>query len=144
PSNGGSVLFPCITMKNDLTSLKKRKKIHVSLRQIALRMKILSFLLMVCTLHISAKSLSQTVTIHTTNERMATILQLVKKQTGYNFLYNNKVLVALSPVTISADEMPLANFLYLLLTSKNLTYTLSGKNILISKDRTQPNKKPAE
>jgi len=99
-------------------------------------MKILSFLLFVCALHISAKSLSQTVTIHTTDKDITAILLLVKNQTGYNFLYNNKLLEELSPVTISVHNMPLPDFLNLLLADKNLTYTLSGKNILISQVQT--------
>jgi len=100
-------------------------------------MKILSFLLFVCALHISAKSLSQTVTIHSNHKEIAAILQLVKNQTGYNFLYNNKLLEELPPVTISVRNMPLSSFLDLLLADKNLTYTLSGKNILISRERTK-------
>jgi len=97
-------------------------------------MKIIAFLLCVCSLHISAKGLSQTVTIQAKHEKLAMILQQVKKQTGYNFLYNHRILEEQSPVSITVKNMPLSHFLDMLLTKRQLKYIISEKNVLISKN----------
>ncbi len=89
--------------------------------------------MLVCAIHISAKGLSQSVTIHAKDEKITEILREVKRQTGYNFLYNHGILEELTPVTITVRDLPLNSFLDILLRERNLKYAVSANNVLISK-----------
>ncbi|HEX8609517.1 MAG TPA: hypothetical protein VF679_12825, partial [Pedobacter sp.] len=54
-------------------------------------MKLTAILLLIGTLHLSAASYSQSITISKRNTTLSSLFKDVKKQTGYLFFYNGKV-----------------------------------------------------
>jgi TonB-linked outer membrane protein, SusC/RagA family len=96
-------------------------------------MKLTCVFLTAAILQVSAKGLSQNVTYSGTGVPLETIFKEVKKQTGYVFFYKENVLTGTKPVTISAQNMPLEQFLTTILAGQSLKYVIKSKSISISK-----------
>lgn len=99
--------------------------------QILLVMKLTAILLTTFFLSVSAKVVSQNVTFSGERVPLKTVLSAVEKQTGYAILYTSSALETSSPVTVSAADVPLEDFLAELFKPLPLTYNVSGKNILV-------------
>lgn len=102
-------------------------------------MKATTFLLLIGCMHLSAASWSQTVTLRAKDQSLKQIFESVEKQTGYWVAYNDRLISRSKPITIDAENMALTRFLEQVLTPQSLTYTIEGKNILVtsSVDRTR-------
>jgi len=90
------------------------------------------FLILGC-MQISAKSVSQTISYKSNAASIANVFSVVEAQTGYYVVYNAKIIKSVAPVTISANNMPLSEFLNRILKPLSLKYTISEKTILITK-----------
>jgi len=99
-------------------------------------MRLTTILLTVFALHISAKGLSQQVTISCRNTSLTQVLDLVKKQTGYVFFYRTADLTETAPITVQFNAVPLKEALQVLIT-KPLTYSIEGKTVVISRQSGQ-------
>src|SRR5688572_22172373 len=98
-----------------------------------LAMKLTCILLTAAFLNVSAKGLSQHVSFTGANVPLEKIFREVKKQTGYVFFYRENVLHNTKPVTVSARNMPLDQFLATVLKGQSLKYVIKSKSISISK-----------
>ncbi|UYQ94307.1 SusC/RagA family TonB-linked outer membrane protein [Chitinophaga horti] len=87
------------------------------------------FMLAFC-LHISAKSVSQTVNYSASNVPLEKVFSVIKQQTGYVVMYNPDLLQNSKPVTVAARQMPLETFLKTVLDGQ-LGYTIEAKTIFI-------------
>lgn len=94
-------------------------------------MKMTSVLLMIGCMHLSATSMSQTVTLHAQNESLREIFRAVEKQTGYGVVFNDNLINKSKPVTIKAANMAVGRFMEEVLASQSLTYDMDGYTILI-------------
>lgn len=101
------------------------------IEQLYLIMRITTLLLLVGSLHLSASSLSQTVSLQAYKEPLRDVLDEVKRQTGYSVVYNDRLVERAERVTIQADQMPLNEFLNDVLTPSSLIYQLNAQTILI-------------
>ncbi|WP_090625018.1 SusC/RagA family TonB-linked outer membrane protein [Parapedobacter indicus] len=99
-------------------------------------MRITTLLLLVGSLHLSASSLSQTVSLQAYRKPLRDVLDEVKKQTGYSVVYNDRLVERAERITIQADHMPLNEFLNSVLTPSSLIYQLNAQTILIKIDPT--------
>ncbi|SEO05749.1 TonB-linked outer membrane protein, SusC/RagA family [bacterium A37T11] len=113
-------------------------KLPKSIHQLLLVMRIASILLLAACMHLSAASLSQTITLHLKKEPLSKVFALLEKQTGYFVVYNDDLLSTTEPVTINADRIPLEGFLKKILASQPLCYSLDGTTILITKKNAAP------
>jgi len=95
-------------------------------------MKLTAFLLTACFLQVSARVASQNVTFSGKNVSLETVFSAVERQTGYLFLYRENVLAEAKPVTISASNEPLLQFLDDVFKGQPLTYLIGSKTINIS------------
>ncbi|SEM04533.1 TonB-linked outer membrane protein, SusC/RagA family [bacterium A37T11] len=86
-------------------------------------------------LTVSAASYSQTVTLKGTHLPLATVLEAVRQQTGYEVAGNKSMLKNSKNITISAENMPLEGFLDQVFSDQPLTYRLVDKNILLEKKK---------
>ncbi|HJT74405.1 MAG TPA: SusC/RagA family TonB-linked outer membrane protein, partial [Chitinophaga sp.] len=95
-------------------------------------MKLTAILTLVFSLNLSASSFSQTVTI--TGKRMALydIFNSISKQTGYEFVFDEKLLQNAGPVDINMKSAPLQQVLDKCLSNKPLSYNIIDKIIVIS------------
>lgn len=103
-----------------------------NLTKIFLVMKLTLILLTTFLLNVSAKSTAQTVTFSGRNVPLEKIFADVEKQTGYFILYTGKTLQSTRPVTVSAKDMALRDFLDVIFHGQPLKYTMASKTITVS------------
>jgi TonB-dependent starch-binding outer membrane protein SusC len=101
--------------------------------KIALTMRLTIFLMIVATLKVSAGAFAQTVSVSVKNAPIEEVLSSVKQQTGYLFFYDRDLLRTVKPVTIKAENKPLADFLTEIFKNQSLDYTIKDKTIFIKK-----------
>ncbi len=94
-------------------------------------MRITTLFIVLGCVHLSAASLSQTITLTAKRQPIEQVFSQIEKQTGYWVIYNDRLVRAAAPVTIEAADMPLTTFLERVLTPLSLTYTVDQTNILI-------------
>jgi TonB-linked SusC/RagA family outer membrane protein len=95
-------------------------------------MKFTAILLLATSLQVSAKVFSQPVTFTGKNVPLKQVFNAVKNQTGYVFFFDEDLLKGTKPVTISAKQMQLEEFLKEVLKTQPLKYSIQGKTIFLS------------
>lgn len=95
-------------------------------------MRITAFFILVCSLHLSATTSSQTVTIQDKNIALEAVFTAVEKQTGFSVVYNKKIIKNIPKVAVDAKQQELQTFFQHLLINQPLTYTIRDKTILIA------------
>lgn len=101
--------------------------------QLFLVMKITSMLLLLGCLHLSAKSVSQTMTLKVKDQPLKQIFDAVLRQTSYRVFYNDHFVDPIQKVSITANDMPLEEFLNRILTPQGLSYIIKEKTVLVKK-----------
>lgn len=100
--------------------------------QILRIMRITTFCLFASLLHVSAKSLSQAVTISGKDMPLKKIFDAVYKQTGFVVFSNDRLMERAIPITINAREIPLQEFLENVFKNQPLTFSIDSKTIFLS------------
>jgi TonB-linked SusC/RagA family outer membrane protein len=95
-------------------------------------MKLTAILLLIGTLHVTAASFSQTVTVSRRNTTLQTVFKDIKEQTGYLFFYNGKVNTSSTTINVSLKNAPLEEALQSLLAKQNLAFEIVNKTIVIT------------
>lgn len=95
-------------------------------------MKFTAIILLVTCLQVSAKVYSQPVTFTGKDVPLKNVLNVVKEQTGYVFFFDEALIRGAKPVTISAKNMQLEEFLKEVLKTQPLKYSIQGKTIFLS------------
>jgi TonB-linked SusC/RagA family outer membrane protein len=103
-----------------------------NLTKIFVVMKLTLILLTTFLLNASAKSTAQTVTFSGKNVPLEKVFADVEKQTGFFILYTGKTLQSTRPVTVSAKDMALRDFLDVIFHGQPLKYTMASKTITVS------------
>lgn len=96
-------------------------------------MKLTGFFLWVFCLHVSAHSISQTVTLSAKEMPLRKVFDIVERQTGYAVFSNRDLLSATKPVTLVVREMPLQEFLHLVLRDQPLLSRIDNNTIILSR-----------
>lgn len=100
-------------------------------------MKLLSVLLTVACIHVSAASTAQRVTLNEKNVALSSVLINIQRQTGYDLFYKDDVLNG-QKVTIDVKDKPLAEVLAILLTPQQLSFTIADNTITIRRKEEKP------
>ncbi len=95
-------------------------------------MRMLTIFIFAATLTVSANSFSQEVTLSAKGLSLKSIFSAVEQQTGFVFFYNKQLLLNTKPVTISAQNMPLVEFLQAALKDQPLNFRIESKTIFLS------------
>ncbi|RXK83111.1 SusC/RagA family TonB-linked outer membrane protein [Filimonas effusa] len=95
-------------------------------------MKLTAVLVILATLHVSAKGVSQVVSFKGKNVSLEAAFSEIKTQTGYLVIGNKKLLKEAKLVTLSAEKMPLKDFLELLFRNQSLQYEIEEQTIILS------------
>jgi TonB-linked SusC/RagA family outer membrane protein len=95
-------------------------------------MKLTAILLLIGTLHLSAASYSQSITISKRNTTLTSLFKDVKKQTGYLFFYSGKVNISNQPVDVELKNVPLEDALTAVLKDFPLKFNIVDKTIVIT------------
>lgn len=115
------LLYPAWKSRQSLQALTKT----------LLVMKLTIFFLALGMLSAQAETFSQTITFSGKNVSIVQVFNAVEKQTGYTIFANKELLKGAKPVTASAVEMPLTQFLELVFSTQPLGYEISSKTIFI-------------
>lgn len=99
--------------------------------KILLVMRLTAFFMLITCCQISAKGLSQTITLSEKNVPVERIFQQVEKQTGVIFLYNNKLFEKLQHVTVVANKASLREVLEQCFEGLPFTYSVVDNTIVI-------------
>jgi len=71
-------------------------------------------------------------------QSLSSVFSTIEKQTGYYVMYSSRTIQSAVPVSITATNMPLKEFLEKVLTPQSLNYTIDEKTILVTRaDRQQ-------
>lgn len=98
--------------------------------KIFLAMRLTVLLLTIFLVHAQASTNAQTVSISGTNMNFKEIAAAVKKQTGYLLFSKKDVVIQLKSVSVS--NMPLREFMDMLVKGRELEYSFVNKTIIIS------------
>src|SRR5687767_5429630 len=82
-------------------------------RQILRVMKMTAILLIAASLHVSAGSNAQRITLSLKDASLKTVFMERNEQTGYNFLYSDEVLAVAKKVTIDVKDVSIEEVLKL-------------------------------
>lgn len=94
-------------------------------------MKILSFLLLVFTLHLQATTYSQKVTLSIKDASLPKVFKSIRQQTGYNFFYKSEWLRDMKPVTLNVQNVSIEEVLNLCFQNQPLTFEFIEKSVVI-------------
>lgn len=98
-------------------------------------MRMIAFLLFVVCLHVSAKTSSQTISLSCKRISIQSVFTTIEKQTGYVVFYKKNLLDKSKQVSISVKDMPLAEFMEMLLRNQPLLAQIEGSTIILSAKR---------
>lgn len=110
-------------------------------RKLLLIMRLTAILTLVFTLNLSAKTFSQSVTIKGKRLPLYDVFNSISRQTGYEFVYDEKLLEKAPPVNLNMNQAPLTEVLNACLNNKLFNYNIIDKTIVIS-PKPQPTAAP--
>jgi len=99
-------------------------------------MKLTAFFIVAC-LHVSAAGNAQNITLSVKNKSLQSVFKEIRKQSGYEFFYNQSILSKVAPITVDVRNVPITEALNACFRDQQITYEIIGKNIVI-KDRDTP------
>jgi TonB-linked SusC/RagA family outer membrane protein len=98
-------------------------------------MKLTFILLTAAFLQVSARSISQNVTLSLKGVPVEKVFREIEKQTGLGFLYTKQVLEAVPPVNVNVKNMPVLQVLQSCLEGQGLNYSIEKNTIVITRKK---------
>ncbi|MGX5818723.1 TonB-dependent receptor [Chitinophaga lutea] len=96
-------------------------------------MRLTMFLIALACMKTSAATYAQTISASLDKAPIEQVFRTVKQQTGYLFFYDRELLKATQPVTITANQAPLEDFLRDVFRSQPLDYSIKDKTIFLKR-----------
>lgn len=97
-------------------------------------MRLTTLFLTIAIAHTYAAGMAQNVTLSGKNLTLEQVLAALEKQTSYVAVGNKELFAAARPVSVDASNLPLKEFLNEVLRDQGITYTIKGKNIILSRE----------
>lgn len=94
-------------------------------------MKITAFLLLIA-LHISAKGVSQQVTLSVKNAPLKRVFKEVARQTGISIFYDESIMQLTKPVTLQVTNTPVKEVLDACMKDQPVFFTMEGNRVTVS------------
>jgi TonB-linked SusC/RagA family outer membrane protein len=102
-----------------------------ALYKILLIMKLIIILLTTMIFQVSANSFAQKITLNKKNVPLNLIIKDIRKQSGYDFIYNLNLLKRANPVSINVQNADLKQVLMLCFENQPFTYVLEDKAVIV-------------
>ena len=102
-----------------------------TLNKFSLIMKLTIILVITAILQTSAASFAQKITISEKNVTLEKILKKIRKQTGYDFFYNTKMIKQARPVTINIHNVDIHDALEASFKNQPFAYYIDNKTIMV-------------
>lgn len=99
-------------------------------------MKLAAVLLFAASFNVSAKGFSQNISFSGREVGLEQVISAVEKQSGYVFMYTESIVKSAQPVTITARNVPVLDFLSTVFKAQPVDYYVKGKTVFLS--RKQP------
>lgn len=134
-----ALLYQCryLSICLKIFTLPYRQHSGTLFSQLVRIMKITGIIIMAACLHVSAALYSQKVTLNERNSKLSEVFVRLREQTGYNFVYNNKLLKKAAPVTVRTANEQLEEALREIFKDQPLTFSIIEKTIVVKeKERT--------
>lgn len=96
-------------------------------------MRITVLMLVIGSLHVSANSFSQTITLQANYQPLTSVFEAIETQTGFQVIYSERFIRSTSPISIEVNRMPLEEFLETVLTPESLSFQIKERTVLISR-----------
>ena len=96
-----------------------------------LAMKLTAIIIFAALLNVSAKTYSQNINIHERNTSVQKILKLIKKQTGYNYLFEETAVAKTSKLDINIHDASVEEALNQCFKNQPLTYKIFQQTIVV-------------
>ncbi|HVW61253.1 MAG TPA: SusC/RagA family TonB-linked outer membrane protein [Puia sp.] len=108
----------------------------------------LTILFIVACLHVSAGGTAQDITLSVKNKSLQVVFKEIRRQSGYQFFYNQSILEKVTPITVDVKNVSIEDALKACFKDQVVTYEIIGKNIVIKDRAASPSgtgeTKPAE
>ena len=111
---------------------------NLAIKRIIMRINLVVIFMTVAILEVSASGYAQKITLNQKKSSLENIFKEVKKQSGYNFLYNNGMLEATAPVSIEVKNANIEDVLRLCFADQPLEYSIIKRIIVIRKKEFKP------
>jgi len=96
-----------------------------------LMMKLTVLLILAFTFQVSAFTYAQRINLHVKEASLADILKHVQRQSGYNFLFNNRYLKNTKPVTVDIQDKSIEEALSLIFADQPYNFQIEGDIITL-------------
>ncbi len=103
--------------------------------KIVLVMKLTTLIILIASIHVSAASFAQNITLNENNVPLSRVLKEIKKQSNYVFFYEHNALDNIDNVSIHVKDADINSVLRLCLKGQPLSFTISGNFIGIKRER---------
>ena len=94
-------------------------------------MKITAFMILICIMQVSANTYAQKITIKKSNAPLKAVIEDIRKQSGYDIIFDANLINHLKPVTINIKEATIEKALDVCLKDEPLTYTIEDKFVVL-------------
>lgn len=107
--------------------------------KIVRRMRLTTILMLTFLMETSAEGFSQErITLSKKDVAIRQVFQDIRRQTGYDFLYSNRVLASASPVSITVQNASLDEVMRAILKDQPLVYNIVDKTVIIKLQKRPP------
>ena len=104
--------------------------------KICVMMKLTLILIVFLSLNVHASALAQQLSLQAREKPIKEVLLEIKNKTGYDFLFNNNILIGAKPVTVDLKNASLKEVLEACLQGQSLDYEIEESTVLIKRKTT--------
>lgn len=115
-----------------LCQISSRMAFKKTIFKLPLAMKLTAFLIFAFCIQLSAKSFSQKITLNLQQAPLTEVLQEIRKQSGYNLVYNTDLVKKAKPQSITIKAATVEEALKAALANQPFKYAIQSETILIS------------
>ena len=112
------------------------KYVHTYIKTLRV-MRLFTVLILAAIMQVNANSLAQNISLQVKNASLEEVFVQMQKQSGYDFIYNSKLLKSANKVTVSVSNVSITEAMNKLIANQPFTYTIYKKTISI-KAKPQP------
>lgn len=100
-------------------------------------MRLTTILIMVCLLQVSAAGYGQKITLNERDASLSSIINKIRKQSGYDFLGDTHLIKQAAPITVNVKDVSIDEALKTCFNNQAITYSIVDK-IVVFKSKTLP------
>ena len=116
---------------------------HRMTKPVVMKLSLALPLLLMATLQVNASAFGQEVTLQRKNVKLDYVLRELQKQSGYNILFDQRIIPASARVNVDYKDTELNEVLIEVLAPFGIKYKQTGRNIVLNKERSTDSKPPS-